>query len=55
MLRVPGASMDDVERVLSAAPAGGSAQADRVYQAPATLEERFFELTLAADRSRATA
>ena len=54
-LRVAGVGPDDVERVLTAAPSGGSAQADRVYQEPATLEERFFELTLAAERSRATA
>ncbi len=53
-LRVAGVGTDDVERVLTAA-LSGSAQADRVYQEPATLEERFFELTLAAERSRATA
>jgi ABC-2 type transport system ATP-binding protein len=54
-LRVPGASTDDVERVLTAAQAEGAARVDRVYQAPATLEERFFELTLAAGRSLAIA
>jgi ABC-2 type transport system ATP-binding protein len=54
-LRVPGASKDEVEHVLTAASVGDSAQVERVYQAPATLEERFFDLTLAAGRSRATA
>jgi len=54
-LRVPGVSTDDVERVLAAVPADGKAEVDRVYQAPATLEERFFDLTLAAGRSRAIA
>jgi ABC-2 type transport system ATP-binding protein len=42
-LRVPGASPDEVARALGALPA-------RVSDAPATLAERFFELTLPADR-----
>ncbi len=42
-LRVPGASVAEVARALGALPA-------RVSDAPATLEERFFELTLPAAR-----
>ncbi len=42
-LRVPGASPGEVTRALGALPA-------RVSDAPATLEERFFELTLPAAR-----
>ena len=47
-LRVPGASPDDVRQVL----ASGAAvlDGDRIYEAPATLEERFFDLTLTASR-----
>jgi ABC-2 type transport system ATP-binding protein len=43
LLRVPGASLDDVRRVL---PDGC-----RVYTQPATLEERFFDLVLASGRA----
>jgi ABC-2 type transport system ATP-binding protein len=47
-LRVPGAGPDDVSQVLAsgAARLGG----DRIFEAPATLEERFFDLTLTASR-----
>jgi ABC-2 type transport system ATP-binding protein len=44
-LRVPGASAAAVRRALGNGPAGGNAQA-RAYEAPATLEERFFQLVL---------
>jgi ABC-2 type transport system ATP-binding protein len=47
-LRVPGARPADVRRAL------GPVQA-RVTEAPATLEERFFELTLASSRTKARA
>jgi ABC-type multidrug transport system ATPase subunit len=43
-LRVPGASPEEVKRMLAAVPA-------RVYEAPATLEERFLQLTLPAARA----
>ncbi len=47
-LRVSGASPDDVSQVLAGgAPRPGG---DRIYEAPATLEERFFDLTLTASR-----
>jgi ABC-2 type transport system ATP-binding protein len=49
-LRVPGASPDEVRRALAA-----GSESDRVYVAPATLEERFFDLTLAASRPQAAA
>jgi ABC-type multidrug transport system ATPase subunit len=52
-LRVPGASPDDVRRALAAGPASSADY--RVYEAPATLEERFFDLTLAAGRHRVPA
>ena len=45
-LRVPGAVPDAVRRALGGLPA-------TVMSAPATLEERFFELTLSADTTRA--
>jgi ABC-2 type transport system ATP-binding protein len=47
-LRVPGAGPD----VVGLALASGAARqrGDRVYEAPATLEERFFDLTLSASR-----
>jgi ABC-2 type transport system ATP-binding protein/ribosome-dependent ATPase len=47
-LRVPGADPADVRRALGPIEAG-------VTGAPATLEERFFELTLASSRTMATA
>jgi len=47
-LRVPGARPADVRRAL------GPIQAS-VTEAPATLEERFFELTLASSRAKAPA
>jgi ABC-2 type transport system ATP-binding protein len=51
-LRVSGASPDDVSQVLaSAAPRGDH----RIYEAPATLEERFFDLTLTASRRQVPA
>jgi ABC-2 type transport system ATP-binding protein len=47
-LRLPGISPADAERALTSQPAGQSGRAGatdfRVYSAPATLEERFFEL-----------
>jgi ABC-type multidrug transport system ATPase subunit len=49
-LRVPGTSPDAVEQVLARRAANGAAY--RVYLAPATLEERFFDLTLAAGQLR---
>jgi ABC-type multidrug transport system ATPase subunit len=52
-LRVPGASRDEVRRALAAGPA--SSTDDRVSEAPATLEERFFDLTLSAGRHRVPA
>ena len=67
-LRVSGASPAEVRRALEAAPPDGASgtavtsrtggagdPGDRVYEAAATLEERFFELTLAAARPRAAA
>ena len=45
-LRVPGAAPDAVRRALGDLPA-------TVTSAPATLEERFFELTLSADTTQA--
>ncbi len=45
-LRVPGAAPDAVRRALGDLPA-------TVRSAPATLEERFFELTLSADITQA--
>jgi ABC-type multidrug transport system ATPase subunit len=47
-LRVPGAGPAEVRRALGGIEAS-------VTAAPATLEERFFELTLAADRAKARA
>jgi ABC-2 type transport system ATP-binding protein len=47
-LRVPGASPDDVRHALASEAA--SFASDRIYEAPATLEERFFDLTLTASR-----
>jgi ABC-2 type transport system ATP-binding protein/ribosome-dependent ATPase len=47
-LRVPAASPDLVRQALA------GDRADRVYTAPATLEERFFDLTLAANQRRET-
>ena len=47
-LRVPGAAVAAVERALAAGPPPA-----RIYQAPATLEERFFEL--ASDGRKAAA
>jgi ABC-2 type transport system ATP-binding protein len=47
-LRVPGAAPTDVRRALGPVEAS-------VTVAPATLEERFFELTLASSRARETA
>ena len=47
-LRVPGATAEAVRQVLARRSADGAAY--RVYAAPATLEERFFDLTLAANR-----
>ena len=44
-LRVPGAAPDAVRRALGALPA-------TVTSAPATLEERFFQLTLASDTTK---
>jgi ABC-2 type transport system ATP-binding protein len=44
-LRIPRASPGDVERAISGVPA-------RVTEAPATLEERFLELTLAGSRAK---
>ena len=63
-LRIPGASPDEVWRALASRDgargdgaggdsAGGDSAGDRVYLAPATLEERFF--SLAAGRARAAA
>jgi len=49
-LRVPGASPDAVRAVLGRG--AGRAGGDRIYAAPATLEERFFDLTLAASQPR---
>jgi hypothetical protein len=49
-LRVPGASPDAVRRVLARRAANGADY--RVDVAPATLEERFFDLTLAASQHR---
>jgi ABC-2 type transport system ATP-binding protein len=57
-LRVPGASPAEVSAVLAdgAAEADGDLAGDvRVSQAPATLEERFFELVLHGGRQRAAA
>jgi ABC-2 type transport system ATP-binding protein len=69
-LRIPGARPAEVRQVLAAAPAGdrdsggardrdrdhdGGGQNDRVFEAPATLEERFFDLTLAAGRPKVPA
>jgi ABC-type multidrug transport system ATPase subunit len=45
-LRVPGAAPDTVRRALRDLPA-------TVTSAPATLEERFFQLTLSADTTQA--
>jgi ABC-2 type transport system ATP-binding protein len=51
-LRVSSASPDDVSQVLAgSAPRCGG---DRIYEAPATLEERFFDLTLTASRHQAS-
>ena len=51
-LRLPGISPAGVEAVLTSQPVAPSSHADatdyRVYTAPATLEERFFELASAA-------
>jgi ABC-type multidrug transport system ATPase subunit len=44
-LRVPGSPADAVRRALGAVPA-------RVTSAPATLEERFFQLTLSAENTK---
>jgi ABC-type multidrug transport system ATPase subunit len=44
-LRVPGVAPGDVRRALGELPA-------RVYDAPATLEESFFQLTLTSGRAR---
>jgi len=49
-LRVPGASPDAVRQVLARRAANGADY--RVDVAPATLEERFFDLTLAASQHR---
>jgi hypothetical protein len=49
-LRVPGASPDAVRTALDHGAAGPGA--DRVYAAAATLEERFFDLTLVASQRR---
>jgi ABC-2 type transport system ATP-binding protein len=57
-LRVPGASPAEVSAVLAAGASedgGQQASGIRVSQAPATLEERFFELVLADGRERAAA
>lgn len=49
-LRVPGVTPDAVREVLDRRSADGAAY--RVYAAPATLEERFFDLTLAASQHK---
>ncbi|HSR83196.1 MAG TPA: ATP-binding cassette domain-containing protein [Streptosporangiaceae bacterium] len=49
-LRVPGAGPDAVRAVLGRG--AGRAGGDRIYAAQATLEERFFDLTLAASQRR---
>jgi ABC-2 type transport system ATP-binding protein len=59
-LRIPGASPAEVHQVLAAASAGDGGgdpdtMNDRVFAAPATLEERFFDLTLAAARQQVPA
>jgi ABC-2 type transport system ATP-binding protein len=55
-LRIPGASPAEVQQVLAATSAGdGDGMNDRVFAAPATLEERFFDLTLAAARQQVPA
>jgi ABC-2 type transport system ATP-binding protein len=57
-LRVPGASPADVSAALADGAAGADEQLAgdvRVSQAPATLEERFFELVLRGGRERAAA
>jgi ABC-2 type transport system ATP-binding protein len=51
-LRVSGASPDDVSQVLAGGAHRGGG--DRIYEAPATLEERFFDLTLTASRRQAS-
>jgi ABC-2 type transport system ATP-binding protein len=49
-LRVPGVTTEAVRQVLARRSADGAAY--RVYAAPATLEERFFDLTLAASQHK---
>jgi len=55
-LRLPGISSAEAERALTsqaAAPSGRAGATEyRVYSAPATLEERFFELASAARPAR---
>jgi ABC-2 type transport system ATP-binding protein len=45
-LRVPGASPAEVRRALGGGPGDAGGAGVRVYPAPATLEERFFQLAL---------
>jgi hypothetical protein len=45
-LRVPGAAPGEVQRALAGIEA-------RVWEAPATLEERFFQLTITSSRAAA--
>jgi len=52
-LRVPGARPDVVGLALASAAA--RQRGDRVYEVPATLEERFFDLTLSASRHQVPA